>query len=144
MQIPTYNIDPDQLEMAITDRTRAIVVAHTLGNPFDLDAVMSLAEKHDLWVIEGYCDAPGSTYRGRLVGTFGDLATFSFYPAHHITMGEGGAVVTDSGKNRRPVKSMRDWGRDCYCAPGDENTCGKRYGRKLGEQPFGYDHKYIY
>ena len=144
VDIPTYNIDPEQIEAAVSDRTRAIMVAHTLGNPFDLDAVMRVAEKHDLWVIEDCCDALGATYRGQSVGTFGDIGTLSFYPAHHITMGEGGAVFTNRPLLRRAVETMRDWGRDCYCAPGDENTCGRRFEWKLGELPEGYDHKYIY
>jgi len=120
------------------------MVAHTLGNPFDLAEVTRIAKTHNLWVIEDCCDALGSTYQGRRVGTFGDLGTVSFYPAHHITMGEGGAVFTDDADLRRIVESFRDWGRDCYCAPGKENTCGKRFGWKLGDLPQGYDHKYIY
>lgn len=144
VHVPTYNIDPAQLEEAITDRTRAIMVAHTLGNPFDLDAVTALAEKHGLWLVEDCCDALGSTYRGRNVGTFGDVATVSFYPAHHITMGEGGAVITNRGVTKVALESFRDWGRACWCEPGEENTCGKRFGHQLGELPFGYDHKYIY
>lgn len=144
VDIPTYNIDPAQLEAAISDKTRAIMIAHTLGNPFDLDAVMALAKKHDLWVIEDCCDALGATYKGQPVGTFGDAATLSFYPAHHITMGEGGAVMTSRGKIRRAMESIRDWGRDCYCAPGQDNTCGHRYDWKLGDLPEGYDHKYVY
>jgi CDP-6-deoxy-D-xylo-4-hexulose-3-dehydrase len=144
VHVPTYNIDPAQLEEAITDRTRAIMVAHTLGNPFDLDAVTRLAEKHGLWLVEDCCDALGSTYRGRNVGTFGDVATVSFYPAHHITMGEGGAVITNRGVTKVALESFRDWGRACWCDPGEENTCGKRFGWQLGELPFGYDHKYIY
>src|ERR1017187_6633358 len=142
--IPTYNIDVTMLEAALSDRTRAIMVAHTLGNPFDLDAVKAFAVKHDLWLIEDCCDALGSTFRGQPVGSFGDLATVSFYPAHHITMGEGGCVLTDKPLLRTLVESFRDWGRDCWCATGNENTCGKRFDWQLGELPHGYDHKYIY
>jgi CDP-6-deoxy-D-xylo-4-hexulose-3-dehydrase len=120
------------------------MVAHTLGNPFDLDAVTAFAGEHDLWLIEDCCDALGSTYRGKLVGTFGDLASVSFYPAHHITMGEGGCVLTNKGRLKVLAESFRDWGRDCWCAPGKENTCGKRFDHQLGELPHGYDHKYIY
>ena len=144
VNIPTYNIDPDALESAVSERTRAIMIAHTLGNPFNLDAVMALAKKHDLWVIEDCCDALGATWRGRHVGTYGDVGTLSFYPAHHITMGEGGAVFAQGGKVRRAMESIRDWGRDCYCAPGMDNTCGKRFEWKLGDLPRGYDHKYVY
>jgi CDP-6-deoxy-D-xylo-4-hexulose-3-dehydrase len=142
--IPTYNADPDQLEAAVGPHTRAIMLAHTLGNPFDLDAVMTLAKKHDLWIIEDCCDAVGAEYRGRKVGTFGDLATVSFYPAHHITMGEGGAVLTDNPKLKKLVESFRDWGRDCWCEPGMDNTCNKRFDWQLGDLPHGYDHKYTY
>jgi CDP-4-dehydro-6-deoxyglucose reductase, E1 len=144
VQIPTYNVDVSYLEAAISDRTRAVIFAHTLGNPFDLDAVTTFAKKHNLWLIEDCCDALGSTYRGQKVGTFGDLATLSFYPAHHITMGEGGCVLTNQPLLRTVVESFRDWGRDCWCAPGDENTCGKRFAWQLGQLPYGYDHKYIY
>ena len=144
VDIPTYNIDVAMLEAALSERTRAIMVAHTLGNPFDLDAVTAFAREHDLWLIEDCCDALGSTYRGKLVGTFGDLATVSFYPAHHITMGEGGCVLTNKGRLKVLAESFRDWGRDCWCAPGKENTCGKRFDHQLGELPHGYDHKYIY
>ncbi len=144
VDIPTYNIDPAKLEAAVSGRTRAIMVAHTLGNPFDLDAVMALAEKHKLWVIEDCCDALGSRYKGRHVGTFGHIATCSFYPAHHITMGEGGMVFTKDRALRTIIESFRDWGRDCYCAPGCDNTCGKRFSQQLGKLPFGYDHKYTY
>ena len=140
----TYNADPELLAEAIGPRTRAIVMAHTLGNPFDLDAVMSLAKEHDLWVVEDCCDAVGSTYDGKGVGTFGDLATVSFYPAHHLTMGEGGAVLTQRGALKRIIESFRDWGRDCWCAPGDANTCGRRFDWQLGSLPYGYDHKYTY
>lgn len=144
VDIPTYNIKPDMIEAAVTDRTRAIMVAHTLGNPFDLGEVMRVSEKHDLWVIEDCCDALGAKYDGQTVGTFGDIGTLSFYPAHHITMGEGGAVFTDKPRLKRVIESMRDWGRDCWCAPGMDNTCGKRFCRRLGDLPVGYDHKYTY
>jgi CDP-6-deoxy-D-xylo-4-hexulose-3-dehydrase len=142
--VPTYNIDATQLEAARSERTRAIVLAHTLGNPFDLDAVTAFAKKHDLWLVEDCCDALGATYGGRPVGTFGDLAAYSFYPAHHITMGEGGCVTTDRPVLKKLAESFRDWGRDCWCAPGKDNTCGKRFGCQLGELPCGYDHKYTY
>lgn len=142
--VPTYNIDVSRLEEALSERTAAIMVAHTLGNPFDLDAVMAFAQRHHLWVVEDCCDALGSTYKGRQVGTFGDLATVSFYPAHHMTMGEGGCVLEDRGLLKMLVNSYRDWGRDCWCDPGKQNTCNKRFGWELGELPFGYDHKYIY
>jgi CDP-4-dehydro-6-deoxyglucose reductase, E1 len=144
IDIPTYNIKPEMIEAAITDRTRAIMIAHTLGNPFDLSEVMRVAEKHDLWVVEDCCDALGATFGGQGVGTFGDIGTLSFYPAHHITMGEGGAVFTQKPRLKRVIESMRDWGRDCWCAPGQDNTCGKRFNRKLGDLPMGYDHKYTY
>jgi CDP-6-deoxy-D-xylo-4-hexulose-3-dehydrase len=144
IQLGTYNIDPSQLELALSDKTRTVMIAHTLGNPFDLDAVVGFAKKHDLWLIEDCCDAVGSTYRGEKVGTFGDLATTSFYPAHHITMGEGGAVLAEKPLLKTLVESFRDWGRDCWCAPGDANTCGKRFDWQLGELPYGYDHKYSY
>ena len=144
VDIPTYNIDPDLIEAAISPKTRAIMVAHTLGNPFNLDVVMDIAKRHKLWVIEDCCDALGSTYRDQLVGTFGDIGTLSFYPAHHITMGEGGAVFTQSGRMKLIMESMRDWGRDCWCEPGCDNTCKKRYQWQLGDLPEGYDHKYTY
>jgi CDP-6-deoxy-D-xylo-4-hexulose-3-dehydrase len=144
VDIPTYNIKPEMIEAAVSDKTRAIMIAHTLGNPFDLGEVMRVAEKYDLWVVEDCCDALGATYDGRGVGTFGDIGTLSFYPAHHITMGEGGAVFTDKPMLKRVIESMRDWGRDCWCAPGMDNTCGKRFARKLGALPMGYDHKYTY
>jgi CDP-6-deoxy-D-xylo-4-hexulose-3-dehydrase len=144
VQLPTYNVDVTQLEAAVSDRTRAIVLAHTLGNPFDIDAVMAFAVKHNLWVIEDCCDAVGSTYKGRSVGTFGHMATTSFYPAHHITMGEGGCVLTQSPALKKLAESFRDWGRDCWCDPGKSNTCGCRFEWKLGDLPAGYDHKYIY
>lgn len=144
IDVPTYNIRVDQLEAAMSERTRAVMIAHSLGNPFDLDAVGAFCEANDLWLVEDCCDAVGSTYRGRQVGTFGDLATTSFYPAHHITMGEGGCIVTDRTILRRIVKSIRDWGRDCWCDTGADNTCKQRYGWSLGELPDGYDHKFIY
>lgn len=144
VHVPTYNIDPKKIEAAVTERTRAIMIAHTLGNPFDLDAVMAVARKYSLWVIEDCCDALGSLYKGQHIGTFGDIATCSFYPAHHITMGEGGVVFTKDTDLRTIIESFRDWGRDCYCAPGCDNTCGKRFGWKLGSLPEGYDHKYTY
>ena len=144
VQIPSYDVDVTQLEAAFSDRTRAIILAHTLGNPFDLDAVMAFANQHNLWVIEDCCDAVGSTYKGRSVGTFGHLATTSFYPAHHITMGEGGCVLTQSPALKKLVESFRDWGRDCWCDPGKSNTCGCRFEWKVGGLPAGYDHKYTY
>lgn len=144
VDIPTYNIDVSLIEAAITPRTKAIMLAHTLGNPFNLGVVKALCEKYGLWLIEDCCDALGSTYDGKLVGTFGDIATLSFYPAHHITMGEGGAVFTNNPELNLIVESFRDWGRDCYCAPGKDNTCGKRFCWKLGNLPVGYDHKYTY
>ena len=144
VELGTYNIDVGLIEAAITDKTRAIMLAHTLGNPFHLDAILALCKKHGLWLIEDCCDALGSTYRGRKVGTFGDIGTLSFYPAHHITMGEGGAVFTNDPQLKQIAESFRDWGRDCYCAPGKDNTCGKRFCWKLGQLPEGYDHKYTY
>ncbi len=144
VDIPTFNADVSQLEAAVSERTRAVIFAHTLGNPFDLDAMTTFTKKHNLWLIEDCCDAVGSTYRGQKVGTFGDLATVSFYPAHHITMGEGGCVLTNKPLLRTIVESFRDWGRDCWCAPGKADTCGKRFDWQLGELPHGYDHKYIY
>lgn len=144
VQVPTYNIDTTLLEEAIGPRTRAVMIAHTLGNPFDLDAVMEVVRKHDLWLVEDCCDTIGATYGGRKVGTFGHLSTVSFYPAHHITMGEGGAVLAKDEKLRRYAESFRSWGRDCWCAPGQDNTCGKRFGWKLGDLPYGYDHKYTF
>ena len=158
VEIPTYNVDPDQLEQALSPKTRAVFLAHTLGNPFDLDAVLAFCEKHNLWLIEDCCDALGSAYTrldqksdtrhspvgARLVGTFGHIATFSFYPAHHITMGEGGAVVTNSGELKKIMESFRDWGRDCWCETGCNNTCKRRFDQQWGELPFGYDHKYVY
>lgn len=142
--IPTYSVEVSQLESAISERTRAVIFAHTLGNPFDLSTVTSFVKKYDLWFVEDCCDAVGGTYQGRHVGTFGDLATVSFYPAHHITMGEGGCVLTDRPVLRNLVQSFRDWGRDCWCETGKQNTCGKRFEWQIGELPGGYDHKYIY
>jgi CDP-4-dehydro-6-deoxyglucose reductase, E1 len=144
IDIPTYNVDVTQLDAALSDRTRAVMIAHTLGNPFNVDAVCNFARKHNLWLIEDCCDALGSTYCDKKVGTFGDLATFSFYPAHHITMGEGGCVVTNQPLLKTLVESFRDWGRDCWCVPGVANTCGKRFDWQLGELPHGYDHKYTF
>lgn len=144
VDIPTYNIDVSQLDAALSERTRAIMVAHTLGNPFDLSTVVSFAKKHDLFLVEDCCDALGATYGGKCVGTFGALGTLSFYPAHHITMGEGGAILCNTMLFKRIVESIRDWGRDCYCAPGKENTCNRRFDWQLGELPYGYDHKYTY
>lgn len=144
VHLPTYNIDVSALEEARSPRTRAVMIAHTLGNPFDLDAVGAFCRSHDLWLVEDCCDAVGATYRGQKVGTFGDLATVSFYPAHHITMGEGGCVLTDRPQLKTLVESFRDWGRDCWCDPGKDNTCGKRFDWQLGQLPSGYDHKYTY
>jgi len=144
VDIPTYNIVPDLVEAAITERTRAIMVAHTLGNPFDALRLAQIAKKHKLFLIEDCCDALGATVGGRHVGTFGDVGTLSFYPAHHITMGEGGAVFTRDPTLRRAMESFRDWGRDCYCDPGKDNTCKRRFDWKLGDLPRGYDHKYTY
>ncbi|MBK5005164.1 lipopolysaccharide biosynthesis protein RfbH [Pseudomonas sp. S32] len=144
VQMGTYNIDPALIEAAIGPKTKAIMLAHTLGNPFDLGVVRALCDKYGLWLIEDCCDALGSTYEGRMVGTFGDIGTLSFYPAHHITMGEGGAVFTESPLLKRIIESFRDWGRDCYCAPGEDNTCSKRFCWQLGDLPQGYDHKYTY
>jgi CDP-6-deoxy-D-xylo-4-hexulose-3-dehydrase len=144
VHLGTYNIDASLIEAAISPRTRAIMIAHTLGNPFDLAAIMPLVKKYNLWLVEDCCDALGATFDGKKVGTWGDVATLSFYPAHHITMGEGGAVFTRHEDVRRAAESIRDWGRDCYCKPGMDNTCGKRFDWKLGELPHGYDHKYTY
>ena len=144
IELGTYNIDVSKLEEAISDKTKAIFIAHTLGNPFDLDKIAQIAKAHNLWLIEDACDALGSTYDGKMIGTFGDLATFSFYPPHHITMGEGGAIVTNDDRLKILVESFRDWGRDCWCAPGCDNTCGKRFSQQFGTLPFGYDHKYVY
>jgi CDP-4-dehydro-6-deoxyglucose reductase, E1 len=144
VQVPTYNIDPNALSDALSDRTRAVMIAHTLGNPFDADAVTEFCRRHDLWLVEDCCDAVGARYRGRPVGTFGQLATVSFYPAHHITMGEGGCVLTNRTLLKKAVESFRDWGRDCWCDPGCDNTCGKRFNQQFGTLPHGYDHKYVY
>jgi CDP-6-deoxy-D-xylo-4-hexulose-3-dehydrase len=144
VEVPTYNIDASMLDEALSDRTRAVVLAHTLGNPFNVGAVKDFVTKHDLWLVEDCCDALGATYEGRKVGTFGDVATTSFYPAHHITMGEGGCVLTDKPLLKTLVESFRDWGRDCWCEPGVQSTCGKRFGWQLGQLPSGYDHKYTY
>ncbi len=144
VELGTYNIDAAKVEAAIGPKTRAVMLAHTLGNPYNLDVITALCRKYQLWLIEDCCDALGSTYNGQLVGTFGDIGTLSFYPAHHITMGEGGAVFTNNPELKRIAESFRDWGRDCYCAPGKDNTCGKRFSWKLGSLPEGYDHKYTY
>ena len=144
VRLGDYNVDPDQLQAAVSPRTRAIMLAHTLGVPFDVDAVQQLVREHDLWFVEDNCDALGATHHGRLTGTFGHLATSSFYPAHHITTGEGGMVVTDDTSLARVAQSIRDWGRDCYCAGGENNTCGKRFSQQFGSLPYGYDHKYVY
>jgi CDP-4-dehydro-6-deoxyglucose reductase, E1 len=144
IEIPSYNISVKNIEDAITDKTKAIMLAHTLGNPFDLDKIMKIAKEHNLWVIEDCCDALGSKFNGKMVGTFGDISTLSFYPAHHITMGEGGAVLTNNSLLNRIVGSIRDWGRDCYCEPGKNDTCGKRFQWNFEGLPEGYDHKFIY
>lgn len=144
VDIPTYNIDVCGLESALSGKTKAIMIAHALGNPFDLGTVMDFAKQHDLYVIEDCCDALGATYDGKLVGTFGHVGSLSFYPAHHITMGEGGAVFTQNAHIKRALESIRDWGRDCWCSPGCDNTCKKRYEWQLGALPEGYDHKYTY
>ncbi|HEY4097028.1 MAG TPA: lipopolysaccharide biosynthesis protein RfbH [Baekduia sp.] len=144
IDVPTYNIDVTQLEAALSPRTRAVVLAHTLGNPFDLDAVTAFVRAHDLWLVEDCCDALGATWHGRQVGTFGDLATASFYAAHHMTMGEGGTTLTDDDGLRAIVRSLRDWGRDCWCDTGEDDRCGCRFAQQHGELPFGFDHKYVY
>jgi CDP-6-deoxy-D-xylo-4-hexulose-3-dehydrase len=144
VELGTYNIDVNKIEAAIGPKTKAIMLAHTLGNPYNLDVITQLCKKYRLWLIEDCCDALGSTYNGQMVGTFGDIGTLSFYPAHHITMGEGGAVFTNNLELRQIAESFRDWGRDCYCPPGKDNTCGRRYCWKLGNLPEGYDHKYTY
>jgi len=144
VEIPTYNIDIEMMRGAVTQKTRCIFIAHTLGNPFDIDAVMQLAKEYDLWVIEDNCDAFGSEYRGKKTGTFGHLSTISFYPAHHITTGEGGAICTNDPQLANIVRAFRDWGRDCYCAGGENNTCGKRFSQQFGNLPLGFDHKYVY
>ena len=144
IKLPTYNIDEELIEEAITKKTKAIMLAHTLGNPFNLNKIGEICKKYNLWLIEDNCDALGSKYNKQFTGTFGDVATLSFYPAHHITMGEGGAIFTNNSRIKRVSESFRDWGRDCYCEPGVENTCKKRFEWQLGKLPFGYDHKYIY
>lgn len=144
VDLATHNIDGSKIEAAISTKTKAIMLAHSLGNPFNLDVVTAICKKYNLWLVEDCCDALGATYNGRLVGTFGDIATLSFYPAHHITMGEGGAVFTNNAELMQIAESFRDWGRDCYCPPGRDNTCNKRFCWKLGELPEGYDHKYTY
>jgi CDP-6-deoxy-D-xylo-4-hexulose-3-dehydrase len=144
ISIPTYNALPEKIESALSSKTRAIVLAHTLGNPFDVESIRKIAHDHHLWLVEDCCDALGSLFNGQIVGQLGDLSTFSFYPAHHITMGEGGCVVTNNPDLKQVVQSFRDWGRDCWCDPGQDNCCGKRFKRKNGELPEGYDHKYVY
>jgi CDP-6-deoxy-D-xylo-4-hexulose-3-dehydrase len=144
VELGTYNIDVSALDAARSDKTKAIMIAHTLGNPFDVRAVVDFAQRHGLWLVEDCCDAVGATFEGRQVGGFGDLATCSFYPAHHLTMGEGGAVLVNSPRLKKIVESFRDWGRDCWCHPGDDDTCGNRFGWQLGTLPAGYDHKYTY
>ena len=144
VDIPSYNIKADDIEKAISPKTKAIMLAHALGNPFNLSIVMAIAKKYNLWVVEDDCDSLGATYDGKKTGTFGDLATLSFYPAHHITMGEGGAVLVNNASLKKITESFRDWGRDCWCPPGKDNTCGERYCQKLGDLPDGYDHKYTY
>ncbi|OAQ38798.1 lipopolysaccharide biosynthesis protein RfbH [Pedobacter psychrophilus] len=144
VDIATHNVQADQIELAVSSKTKAIMIAHSLGNPFDLDEVMRVAKKYNLWVVEDDCDSLGATYNEQKTGTFGDLSTFSFYPAHHMTMGEGGAVIVNNPELAKIAESFRDWGRDCYCEPGKDNTCGCRFGQQLGSLPYGYDHKYTY
>ncbi len=144
VDLATYNINLKQFKMAITEKTKAVFIAHTLGNPFEIGEIKKECEKNNLWLIEDACDALGATYNGQLIGTFGDLATFSFYPAHHITMGEGGALITNNDQLAKIARSIRDWGRNCFCKTGEDNTCGNRFKFKLGDLPYGYDHKYIY
>ena len=144
IEIPTYNIKASDIEAAISPKTKAIMIAHTLGNPFNLELVIEISKKYNLWLIEDDCDSLGATYKGKKTGSFGDLATLSFYPAHHITMGEGGAVLINNASLKKIAESFRDWGRDCWCEPGKDNTCGKRFDWDLGELPCGYDHKYTY
>ncbi|NEU10294.1 lipopolysaccharide biosynthesis protein RfbH [Flavihumibacter sp. R14] len=144
VDIATHNVKPEMIEAAVSPKTKAIMIAHSLGNPFDLDEVMRVAKKYNLWVVEDDCDSLGATFRGKKTGTFGDISTFSFYPAHHITMGEGGAVVINNPELAKLAESFRDWGRDCYCEPGKDNTCGCRFSQQLGSLPYGYDHKYTY
>ncbi len=144
IDLKTHNVNAELIEAAITPKTKAVMLAHTLGNPFNLARVKAICEKYDLWLVEDCCDALGAKFDGKMVGTWGDIATLSFYPAHHITMGEGGAVFTNSRKLKTIAESFRDWGRDCFCPPGKDNTCGKRFCFKKGELPKGYDHKYTY
>ncbi len=144
IELETYNIKVSELEKALSDKTKAVMIAHTLGNPFNLKAVTEFCKKHDLFLVEDCCDAVGSTYDGQMVGTFGDLATVSFYPAHHMTMGEGGGVLTSNAIHHKNAMSFRDWGRDCYCGGGSDNTCGRRFSMQFGTLPYGYDHKYVY
>jgi CDP-6-deoxy-D-xylo-4-hexulose-3-dehydrase len=144
VDVPTHNVKAELIEAAVSPKTKAIMIAHTLGNPFNLDEVMRVAKKYNLWVVEDDCDSFGATYRDKKTGTWGDISTFSFYPAHHLTMGEGGAVVVNNPELVKIAESFRDWGRDCYCEPGKDNTCGCRFGQQLGSLPFGYDHKYTY
>lgn len=144
VDIATHNVKADMIEKAVSPKTKAIMIAHSLGNPFDLDEVMRVAKKYNLWVVEDDCDSLGATYKGKKTGTFGDISTFSFYPAHHITMGEGGAVLINNSVLAKLAESFRDWGRDCYCEPGKDDTCGCRFGQQLGTLPYGYDHKYTY
>ncbi|WP_419801114.1 lipopolysaccharide biosynthesis protein RfbH [Mucilaginibacter sp.] len=144
VNIATHNVKAEDIEAAVSPKTKAIMIAHSLGNPFDLDEVMRVAKKYNLWVVEDDCDSLGATYMSKKTGTFGDIATFSFYPAHHITMGEGGAVLINNPQLAKIAESFRDWGRDCYCEPGKDNTCGCRFSQQLGSLPFGYDHKYTY
>ena len=144
VDIPTYNINIDMMRKAITPKTKAIFIAHTLGNPFDIEEVMKIASEHNLWVIEDNCDAFGSAYKGKKTGSFGHISTISFYPAHHITTGEGGAVCTNDPQLAQIIRAFRDWGRDCYCAGGENNTCGKRFSQQFGNLPLGFDHKYVY
>ncbi|TWR31172.1 lipopolysaccharide biosynthesis protein RfbH [Mucilaginibacter pallidiroseus] len=144
IDVATHNVKSEDIEAAVSPKTKAIMIAHSLGNPFDLDEVMRVAKKYNLWVVEDDCDSFGATYRGKKTGTYGDISTFSFYPAHHITMGEGGAVVINNPELAKVAESFRDWGRDCYCEPGKDNTCGCRFSQQLGSLPFGYDHKYTY
>lgn len=144
LDLATHNIDVTQLENAYSRKVKAVMLAHSLGNPFNLKVILDFCKKYNLWLIEDNCDALGSKYNGQLTGTFGDIGTLSFYPAHHITMGEGGAVFTQNAKLKKIIESFRDWGRDCYCQPGKDNTCGKRFNWQLGDLPQGYDHKYTY
>ena len=144
VELGTYEADISLLEKALSDKTKAVMMAHTLGNMFDVQAVKEFCDKHNLWLVEDCCDASGAKFNGQMAGTFGDIATVSFYPAHHMTMGEGGAVLTNNPRLKKIAESMRDWGRDCWCPPGKDDTCGKRFDKQLGDLPHGYDHKYIY